>query len=143
MTDRPIRIRLEFRWRSLGHVRTDDDRRLLFPTAPRQPGLYRFRLSSGGTTRHYVGETDNLQRRFQNYRTPDPSQRTNIRRNAEFRDHIETGGSIDVDIASDGITVVAGDDPVCVDLADKATRRLLEHASLVDASAAGIALLNR
>ena len=47
--------------------------------------------------------------------------------NAEFRNHIATGGSIKVDILIDKIAVIAGDEPVTVDLSDKAMRRLLEH----------------
>ena len=87
------------------------------------------RTNSGGASQHY--------------RTPGPSQQTNIRMNAEFRDHMVAGGSIEVDIAIDNIDVVAGGEPVPVDLANKAMRRLLEHAALVDEAAAGTELLNR
>ena len=53
------------------------------------------------------------------------------------------GGSIEVDIATDNIDVVAGGEPVRVVLANKAMRRLLEHAALVDEAAADAILLNR
>ena len=143
MTHRPVRIRLEFNWQFLGKLRHDGNGRLQFPTAPRQPGLYRFRLCGNGPARRYVGETDELRRRFQHYRTPGPSQQTNIRMNAEFRDHMATGGSIEVDTVIDKIDVIADGEPVRVDLANKAMRRLLEHAALVDEAAAGTKLLNR
>ena len=143
MTRETVRIRLEFNWQFLGQLRPDGNGRLQFPATPRQPGLYRFRLSGNGPARHYVGETDELRRRFQHYRTPGSSQQTNIRMNAEFRDHMACGGSIEVDIVTDGIAVTAGDEPVTVDLFDKAMRRLLEHAALVDEAAAGRKLLNR
>ena len=143
MTERPVRIALEYRWHSLGQVQTDADGRLLFPAAPRRPGLYRFRLRGNGVARHYVGETDDLRRRFQNYRTPGKSQQTNIRMNGEFRDHMAAGGSIEIDIVVDSIDVMAIGQPVRVNLSDKAIRRLLEHAALVDEATAGIQLLNR
>ena len=142
MTQDPVRVRLEFQWQFLGQVQPAEDGRLLFPVAPRRPGLYRFRLQGKDPARHYVGETDELRRRFQHYRTPGPSQQTNIRMNGEFRDHMAGGGSIEVDIVIDKIDIVAGDEPIRVNLADKSMRRLLEHAALVDEAAAGAKLLN-
>ena len=141
--ERPVRIRLEFRWQALGPVQFDGSNSLVFPAAPRQPGLYRFLLSGNGATRHYVGETEKLQQRFQRYRTPGKSQQTNIRMNAKFRAHLTTGGRIEVDIVTGEITVLAADEPIEVDLSCKAMRRLLEHAALVDEDAAGTMLLNR
>ena len=143
MTDKPVRIALEYHWQSLGQVRIDANGRLLFPAAPRQPGLYRFRLRDTGAARHYVGETDILQRRFQHYRTPGDRQQTNVRMNRKFLDHLAARGTIKVDIVIDGVDIVAGNQSVCVDLANKAVRRLLEHAALVDEAAAGVQLLNR
>ena len=143
MTLEAVHVQLEFNWRSLGQIQPDRDGRLRFPTAPQQPGLYRFRLCANGIARHYVGETDDLRRRFQNYRTPGNSQQTNIRMNCEFRDHLTVGGNIEVDVAVDGINVVAGANPVPVDLANKDLRRLLEHGALVEEAAVGAMLLNR
>lgn len=143
MTERPVRIDLEFHWQSLGRIRPDANHGLLFPVAPRRPGLYRFRLRGNAVARHYVGETDELRRRFQNYRTPGKSQQTNIRMNGEFRHHMAAGGIIEIDIVVDKIDVMAAGRPVRIDLSDKAMRRLLEHAALVDEAAAGIQLLNR
>ena len=143
MTESSVEIRLEFHWQPLGPVQAEDNGMLLFPVAPRRPGLYRFRLSGNGGARHYVGETDELRRRFQNYRTPGKSQQTNLRMNAEFRGHLTAGGRIGVDIVIGQIAVLAAGEPVEVNLAGKAMRRLLEHAALVDEAAAGTTLLNR
>ena len=138
-----VRIRLEFEWRLLGQVETDGDGRLVFPTAPRRPGLYRVRLGGAGPARHYVGEADELRRRFQHYRTPGRRQKTNIRMNSQFLDHLAAGGNIEVDIVVDRVLVVAGVESVDVELAAKAMRRLLEQAALVNEDAAGVILLNR
>ena len=143
MTQDAVHIQLAFNWQPLGQVRLDREGRLRFPTAPRRPGLYRFRLRGSGRCRCYVGETDELRRRFQQYRTPGDTQRTNIRMNTEFCDHMTAGGTIEIDIAVDGVDVAAGAKPVAVDLAGTAMRRLLEHAALVNEAAAGASLLNR
>lgn len=143
MTERPVSIAVQFHWQLLGRLRNDAGQGLIFPVAPHRPGLYRFRLHGNGVPRHYVGETDELRRRFRHYRTPGKSQQTNIRMNGEFRDHLAAGGSIEIDIVVDSIDVMAADQPVPVDLDDKSTRRLLEHAALVDETSAGVHLLNR
>ena len=137
-----VQIRLEFCWQHLGQVRNGTDDLLQFPTAPRKPGLYRFRFVGNEADRNYVGETVNLRRRLQHYRSPSESQQTNIRMNAELHEHVTSGGSIDVDIVTDGITVSVAGDIVPVDLRDKAMRRLLENSALVDVAVSGTALLN-
>jgi hypothetical protein len=72
----PVRLSVEYSWRELGAIRLDAAK-LVFPSAPEVPGLYRFDFGD----RIYVGETDRLRRRFQGYRTPGPTQTTNIRLN--------------------------------------------------------------
>ncbi len=138
-----VGVSVEFQWQPLGRLEQDENGRLLFPVAPRQPGLYRFRLLGNGDIRHYIGETDELRRRFQHYRTPGPSQKTNIRMNEEFRQHFSAGGTIEVDITSDGISVSIAGAVLVGDVADRAIRRLLEHAALVSEGGAGVKLLNR
>ena len=135
-------VSVEFQWQGLGSVQRDEQGLLAFPAAPRRPGLYRFRLCSNGDDRHYIGETDELRRRFQHYRTPGRTQQTNIRINARFFDHMAAGGSIEVDIVDDRVAVTAAGTPLDVDLADKAMRGLLEHAALISDAAAGVELLN-
>lgn len=50
---------------------------LVFPHVPNMPGVYRLTLSGadGSCTGVYVGETDQLPRRFRRYRTPGTDQR--------------------------------------------------------------------
>lgn len=108
----------------------------LFPAAPRRFGFYRSRFRGNGPDRHCVGETDELQRCFQQYRTPGRSRQADIGMNAEFRAHSTAGGNIEIDI-------VAGVEPVRADLADKGIGRLLEHAALVEGAASGTIFLDR
>jgi len=69
-----IELSLGFGWTELGEISFDDDCRLVFPTASRGPGLYRFELAKVGANSFYAGQTDNLARRFQHYRTPGRTQ---------------------------------------------------------------------
>ena len=82
-------------------------------------------------------------RRFQHYRTPGSSQQTNLRLNGLFREHLERGGQIEVDVAADGVEVGWGGRPVPVDLNDADMRNLVESAGLVAGKAGGLATLNR
>lgn len=136
-------VSVEFQWQGLGRILHDKNGALAFPVAPRQPGLYRFRLCGNGDDRHYIGETDGLRRRFQQFRTPGRTQQTNIRINAQFHDHMTAGGSIEVDIVDDNVEVTAGGTPLEVDLGDKAMRLLLEQAATIQDTGAGVELLNR
>ena len=137
-----ISLSLHYRWQFLGGVQIDSAGDLVFPRMLRAPGIYRFRLSANGDARQYVGETDNLQRRFQHYRKPGPSQATNIRLNKLIRDHLTTGGTVDIDTAAAEGVVTAGQ-TIAADLSDKTTRRLFEHAALLVEGNAGVSLLNR
>jgi hypothetical protein len=74
-----VDLRFGFDWCPIGKVSLDAHGKLRFPAAPSAPGLYRFSIHSASRDSAYVGETDNVQRRFQGYRTPGVTQSTNIR----------------------------------------------------------------
>ena len=136
-----VQVAVEFGWDQLGRVRRDADSGLLFPSAGFVPAVYRFRVVGNGPERRYVGETSALRRRLQEYRTPGPSQRTNLRLNRLFRDHLEGGGQVDVDTA-DSIKLISGSGSVPVDLHDGVIRKLIESAALAFDAAAGFATMN-
>src|SRR6266487_2526507 len=81
-----MRATVEFAWEELG-VLTLDKGRLRFPSAPSVASVYRFDLGD----RVYIGETDRLPRRLQHYRTPGPSQATNLRLNKVMTELLRTG----------------------------------------------------
>ena len=69
--------------------------------------------------------------------------RTNLRIDGLIRERLDVGGGVEVDLAADGARVSSRGPPIPVDLADKAMRRLLESAAVVDTVAAdGLELLN-
>lgn len=88
-----------------------------------------------GRPRVYIGETDLLQRRMAHYRSPGPTQTTNIRMNAALRKHLSSGGVASMAFIADALLRTVGDEQplVPLDLSRKAARRLVENAALVSA----------
>ena len=137
MTDVCVRLR----WQPLGLV-TVEAGKLVFPSPPAKPGVYRFALPARvDRARSYIGQTDGLPRRFAHYRNPGPSQRTNIRINALMTELLVEGGQVAVLVAVDGELSIASK-PIRLDFADKAHRLFAEGAALVSAGAEGVLLDN-
>lgn len=139
----PLELSVGMTWRVLGQLTLDDSGKLIFPVVPESPGLYRFRLLGAGQSRHYIGETVRLRRRFSHYANPGPSQATNIRINALLREHLEAGERIEIDIMTEAGSMVIAGNPVPVNFSDKATRRLFEHAAIVAEGGEEVESLNR
>lgn len=139
----PLALSVGMTWRVLGRLTLDDSEKLIFPAVPDSSGLYRFRLLAAGQSRHYIGETVRLQRRFSHYANPGPSQTTNIRINALLREHLEAGERIEIDIMTDADSMVITGNATQVNFKDKVTRRLFEHAAIVAEGGAEIESLNR
>ena len=139
----PVQVSVDVKWRHLGTLARDAHGDLTFPAAPTTPGLYRFRLKDGDSSRHYIGETMELRRRFQHYRKPGPSQATNLRVNALLKEHLGSGGSAEVEIIVDGVVLMIGGENIDANLSDKATRRLIENAALVAEGGTDVSTLNR
>src|SRR5260370_33105650 len=118
-----MRVTVEFSWTELG-VLTFEEGRLRFPTAPDVPSIYRFDLGN----RVYVGETDRLRRRLQHYRTPGPSQATNLRLN-KLMTELLGAGEILVSIITEA-TIELDCERNALDLADKKAQVLVENAAL-------------
>jgi hypothetical protein len=91
-----LELRLAMAWTPIGRVTAGADGPLVFPAAPASPGLYRFRVRAAGRDAVYIGETDNLARRFTHYRNPGPTQPTNLRLNAKFAEALTAGAEIAV-----------------------------------------------
>ena len=122
--------------------------RLVFPDPGKVPGVYRFRLVGGSTEYDYVGEGDELKRRWQRYRTPgkerpDKAGQTNRRLSDVLQEHLDAGGRVEVDVVADDIVVSWEGKPMPVDVGNKTTRLLVESAGRFDGYAAGRAMLNR
>jgi hypothetical protein len=132
-----------FTWRPLGRVVLDEQQRLVFPRAPTGPGLYRFTILKGGKLARYIGESDNIERRFMNYRNPGTTQPTNVRLNERLLADLAAGAEIAVAIATEGFHLNRGDGSETPDLRVKSVRLLIESAALQSGGAEEIESLNR
>lgn len=118
-------------WRSLGQASLDENRTLVLPSAPAKPGLYRFHLIRDGAYTYYIGESDNVSRRFQNYRTPGTNQPTNFRLNSLLTEALIYGNKVHVDVIVDAGDISINGESRPLALADRAMRRMMENAALI------------
>ena len=129
-------ITVTWSWQLVGRVALVDGK-LAFPPVPGATGVYRFTFfeASGEKAAVYVGEAAPLSRRFQLYRTPGPSQQTNVRMNPFMVGTLASGGQIRVEIVTQA--QAAGDDGIYrpLDLPWKAA--LVALVARLDATALG------
>ncbi|ROP37433.1 DUF7662 domain-containing protein [Saccharothrix texasensis] len=128
-----VEVRVRVTWERAGPVRLASSGALVFPTLPRLPGVYRVSLADASgqeTSSVYVGETEDLDRRFHHgYRRPGADQQTNQRLHDEMRAHLAKGGAVTVAVATSAtIDVKGASGPLS--LTRKTARVLAEHAAL-------------
>jgi len=133
-----VRVTVSFEWVEVGRVVLDAEGKLAFPSLPREPGVYKLMISEAdGTTATYVGEADELRRRFAHYRNPGPTQPTNKRINALLKQLLVEAGRASMAIATSATLEIDGV-PTALDLTKKAGRLLAENAALVKAALEGV-----
>ena len=134
---------LRLRWALLGQLALDGSDKLAFPKGSNSPGLYKFCIAQSGVVRRiYIGESDNLARRFSHYRNPGPSQQTNIRMNRILTDHLREGAVLSVlTITQDCWTVMASEE-IRANLSSKLVRRMFEHFAAAMHNDSEVQLLN-
>ncbi len=138
-----IEIFIRFDWISAGAVLQDESGRLVFPCGtPETPGLYMFRFVRDDASFAYIGESDRLRRRLKHYRTPGPTQHTNIRISALLREIITSGAAVSLCVVTGGAWVEFDGRLRIIDLNRKSERVLLEHAAIYSAVMTDISVLN-
>jgi hypothetical protein len=137
-----VELTIRFEWVKVGPVRVDLLGKLKFPFVPSNAGLYRFEIEDQRGTKEYIGETDLLDRRFQHYRTPGPTQSTNIRLNLLMLETLKANGSVIVSIITDGAKIAIDGRASRARMQNKSERVLLEHAAIYIAREAGKTLIN-
>lgn len=123
-------------WHEVGEVRLGPDGKLLMPDPGRVPGIYRFHLTGGDSRSVYIGESEDLSRRFGQYRNPEPSQRTNVRIHNRMLEHLKAGGIVAVAVVTEAVLRV-GESQEPLDLRRTTSRRLVEEHLLGEAREAG------
>jgi hypothetical protein len=135
---------LRFGWGDVGAVLLDESGKLRFPNLPTKPGLYQFRVHGPkGDVGRYVGETNNLQRRFAHYRNPGPTQPTNLRLNALLKEVLGKGGNVELAIAIDSAWITRNGQEEIANLRNKNVRRLFENVALITGQARDVLDLNK
>ena len=123
-------LRLHYVWTRVGSIRLDAPATLSMPPMPATPGVYRIVAGTDDATETYVGETDNLRRRFHvNYRSPGSSQQTNIRIKAWLLERLAHAIEVHADIVIAASIEMADESPT-IDLSLKWQRRLIENAAI-------------
>lgn len=124
-------VRVQLNMTSIGNVVMENGS-LQFPPVPTSAGIYRFTLEgcSPHKSRVYVGETRNLRRRMAHYRSPGPSQLTNVRINQAMVLHLGTGAAISLHTAMNG-WAYTDEQPRPLNLDNQFHRKLAENALLL------------
>jgi hypothetical protein len=130
---------LSLQWHPKAQLLIDSNARVTFPKVEAIAGLYRFSAHyPDGRYANYIGESENLRRRFGNYRNPGPTQPTNLRINAWLKNLLNEGGEVFVATAEQ-----AWLDGELADLSRKATRRMFEQMAIALEHADDVESLNR
>jgi len=90
-------LSLYYRWIAMGSACLDHKGRIQFPKSADRPAIYRLTIKNKDGVQVYIGETDNLRRRLQGYRTPGPTQPTNKRLQAVMVDTLCHQGVVHID----------------------------------------------
>jgi predicted GIY-YIG superfamily endonuclease len=123
-------------WSEIGVTSLGPDSTLGMPDPGHVPGIYRFRLTGSKRPSVYIGESEDVSRRFGQYGNPERSQRTNVRLNARMKAHIEVGGIVEVAIVTEAVLRLAEcHEPL--DLGRRTSRLLVEEHLLGEAREAG------
>ncbi len=136
---RPEQLNTSYSWVELGALKLDQNSKIVFPEVESRPGIYRFRMLRNGRSSIYIGESENLYRRFGHYRNPGPSQATNIRINKILVNAMHDGVLVYVDVIVD-TAWISGE---AADLSRKVERTLLESAAIIRSDSDQVTMLNR
>lgn len=135
LTGGELDLRVLARWEVAGAVTMDGRGKPVMPDVPAEAGVFRVVFIAGGRVEAViVGETDNLRRTTNGFRSP-RKQRANVRMNERLRQHLRAGGEVSVEVATDARFYAAGQ-RASVDLDDAAARVLVERAARMELTSA-------
>jgi hypothetical protein len=124
-------------WQPVGRVSRTADGDLVLPEVKSGPAVYRFVFTTTSeASTVYVGETVDVRRRMRQYRRPSGNQQTSRRINALLSERVAAGDLVMLQVLRD-VRLRAAGSTTDVDLSSKAVRVLVEHAALLELSAAG------
>lgn len=130
-------------WEPVGKVTLDTNNKPIFPPVKSDPAIYRFRIRFGNKTSLYIGETDNLKRRFGNYRNPGQTQQTSLRLHAFIRKALADGAEVSASAVMDKAWLSIKGQKTKADLSSKIIRCLFENMAILTCGGNEIEALNR
>jgi hypothetical protein len=125
-------VTMELTWGTAGRVSRDESGKLQVPRTDAAPGIYRLTLRTPEATRLYLGETVDLRRAFQHFRTPGPRQPTNLRLQGEMLACLGSGGTVTAEICTRALLLVEGAD-MEADLFNERMRKFVKSAAVAAA----------
>jgi hypothetical protein len=137
-----LECRFGMAWTGIGRIALRNGR-LFFPAVPATAGLYRFRIRRSEGESAYIGESENLARRFMLYANPGPSQQTNLRLNGIFRQALSGNCEIGVAVVTNVAWIEFAETRKVADLSIKAVRRALENVAIIGEGGDPVNTLNR
>ena len=135
-------LKLEYQWQGLGEIYLDHKGRLKFPDVTDMPAVYRLNIETKNGLHQYIGETDNLRRRVQGYRTPGPTQPTNKRLRTIMTGTLTADKTVSIDILHMSQKQAGQSAEFAYGMGNKFVRRLFENAAILNSLKSGHTLLN-
>lgn len=130
------------KWRRVGQIELDRKGAPVFPKCPNAPTVYLLHVPSKSKPETYVGETDNLARRLQHYRTPGPTQKTSQRLRQFLVETLERDKPVELHVLGEDTQIRTRNNDRPANMADKVERHLLEASAIVGFREANHKLLN-
>ena len=124
-------LNIEYQWQNLGEIYLDHKDRLKFPDVSDIPAVYKLNIETENGPHYYVGETDNLRRRVQGYRTPGPTQPTNKRLQAIMMDALAEHKNVSIDLLHMSQKQAGQSAEFAFGLGNKFVRRLFENTAIL------------
>ena len=133
---------LMFRWVTVGCLFIDHKKRLKFPSLTNEAQVYRLAIQLDDGWQYYIGETDNILRRVQGYRTPGLTQPTNKRMSSIMLNALSDGGKVIIEVLECDEKNMTNLVKHSLSFENSFVRCLFENAAIVCALYNGDRLLN-
>ena len=110
---------------------------------PQVPAVYRWAVYEKKILRKvYIGETENLRKRIDQYFNPGPSQSTNLRLNATFKKDNDAGLNVRLEMLHVAPTYLNNIYICDGNFSDQYVRKMMENFTLADSDATQYEILN-
>lgn len=131
---------VSFRWFSAGEITIDGNEKIRFPQLTTAPAIYKLCFTAQRAL--YIGESIQLKRRMQNYRTPGPTQQTSIWVGKTLKSAMSSSETVFLNVCTD-VTLSCGEEQWDADLSSKTVRLFVESAAILAEARGSWKILNK